>query len=109
MPGKAIDLNAVRAARAEELAGSEPDFISVGEDRYELPVELPVTVLEGFAKAANGDDPTAILDAIRGILGDGANELVHKHKLTVPELRYLLEQTVGEYGLTLGESSASPS
>lgn len=104
---KTIDLNAHRAAKAEQR-GDETQTVVVGDDRYELAPELPIEVIALFAEAAGGD-PLKLLAALKGILGESADELITKHRLTVDELRLILDGYLDGFGISLGESSASPS
>lgn len=113
-----LDLNAARAARAEARVGVEPVTITVGEDVYVLPAEMPIAFLERAgalqdaitsksieeqAKAAG-----IIVDVVEALVGvDVYRALVDKHGLTFDDLRLIVVDVGGEYGLSLGESSAS--
>lgn len=119
--GKRIDLNAARRARAEAraAAGEDAPALVVGdpEEVYELPPELPLAILDGFAMAAGAQDAEGNLDpsALKGLeeafaaLFGGADvyaELKARHGLSIDDLLTVFDA----YGIdssALGGSSAS--
>lgn len=103
-PSRRIDLNALRAARAE--AAGEPIILTVGDEDVELPPEMPLAVATGFARLASGD-PTGIDDALGALLGPESNRIITEHSLTLTDLMELMEAAGALYGVTVGESSAS--
>lgn len=107
--GERIDLNAARAARAEARKES-PSTIVIGEDEYELPVEMPVALLEAFGRAQNGDG-SGFTDGVIALLGsrETYESLLEKHNLTMEDLVEVMEGAMASYGVTPGESPASPS
>ena len=100
-----IDLNAARAARAE--ARGEPVTVELGDDVYELPAEMPASVIGCIARAQAGD-PSGMLEAMAALVGDGFDEMVTKHRLSLDDLMVLLDGASEQYGMTTPESSASP-
>jgi len=121
-----LDLNAARAARAE-ARGESSNVLVVGDDRYALPAEMPAAVLDGFMRA-NAGDFSGVIDALRLVFGTRTelvdsvvegeppipvvtaiyDELVVTHHLTMDDLVWVLEHVMSSYGVTLGESSGSP-
>lgn len=106
-PAKAvdIDLDAARKARAEQRAKSGrgvPSF-KVGGERYELPAELPVEVLEGFGRAVTDEDPLAVFDALDVLLGAKRDDIIKEHELSFDDLQTLLEGAMDAYGVEAGK------
>lgn len=103
-PGLAYDDNVnLDAQRAEH--GSTVRSVTVGGKRFELPPQLTVKTIRLFSKIASGG-PTAaaasldvLLEALFGEQADEAAGLI-----TVDELGVIMAR----YGMTPGESSASP-
>lgn len=105
--GKRIDLDARRAARAEKRGDTQPDVVAVGGDTYELPVELPVGVIDAFGRASSGD-LSGFTDGVKALVGDEAfGELMARHHLSMEDLEVILTAAMETYGVRLGESSAS--
>lgn len=113
-----IDLNAARAARAERDQ-DEPIVLTIGEDHYKLPREMPLSYLDAAASMAAysiSEDPEEqakvpglIIAAITALVGsDVYTELVSKHGLTFGDLQVIFSEVGDLYGVALGESSASP-
>lgn len=103
-----LDLNAKRAARLAEHGGVAKVLI-VGDDRYEIPRSLPVTLLDAVGRTRSGDF-SAFEDSMVAIFGPETwAELKVKHRLDLDDLIDILEDVVEGYGVTMGESPASPS
>lgn len=111
-----INLDAARAARAEQRAASgvEPITVAVGDSVYRLPDEMPVAVLEAAARLDAIDDehagevPQLVTECVSHLVGaEVYAELIAVHHLTLEDLRDLLGAVATEYGLSLGESPAS--
>lgn len=93
-----IDLDAARAARAEELGGGH--VVTFGGDDFDLPAEVPfefgVALLEG-----RYDDALAVL------FGDQLEAFL-AHRPSMQDVIELAEGVAGAYGLgSVGEPSAS--
>lgn len=108
--GERIDLNAARAARREAREDDSPDVVVIGDDEYELPLEMPVALLEAFGRAQSGD-ASGFTDGVIAILGSREvyEELVEKHHITMDDLVEVMEGAMSSYGVSPGESQASPS
>lgn len=107
----AIDLDEARAARREER-GEAPKIIFEGTE-FTLPVELPieaVAAISALAKAGTAQDGDAVLGALqevaKSVLGEGY-ETFMAHAPSIADLSALVQGLPAEYGLGLGESSAS--
>ena len=97
--GRSIDLDAARAARAE--AGAEPVSLTFGDRSIELPVEMPAD----FALQLSVGDFRGAVDAL---LGEEA-EWFFDLRPSLDDLKALADGASEVYGLTEGESGASPS
>lgn len=105
-PGPRIDLDALRAMRAEQRQTDGP-VLHVGGVDYPLPIELPLPILFGFGRLASGDLSTAEA-TVTGLLGPGAAEVIDE--LTAEDLEDVISRLGDFYGLgTPGNSPASPS
>jgi len=95
---RAIDLDKIRAARAE--VEQQPIVVTYKEQDFELPPELPFDFADllgrGHAREAFGV-----------LLGDDT-ERFFALKPTLPDIKDLSEELQRAYGMTEGESSASP-
>jgi hypothetical protein len=97
--GRSIDLDAARAARAE--AAAEPVSLTFGGKTIELPVEMPAD----FAlQLADGD----FRGAVTALL-DKETEWFFDLRPSLDDLKALADGASEVYGLTEGESEASPS
>lgn len=112
MPKRTINLDTIRAARAE--ANEETIELVFGDDTITLPPELPVAVLVGFGRLQGtdtdgaGGDPTGLNEGLVALVGeDFAKKLLLEYRLGVFELIDFLSEAAELYGITLGESSAS--
>lgn len=109
-PRKKIDLDAARKAREEERRkdGREaPPVVVIGGKEYELPPELPADVVTSFGMVVRGD-VAALEDAMTALFG-GKYPEIRKAGLSWEDEKFLLEETLEEYGFDLPESSASGS
>ena len=97
-PGRRIDLNAARAARAE--LDREPVFIEIGDDVYELPAELPA---EFALVSAEGD----LRGAVFALLGQEDAERFFSHRPSFDDLQAMIEGVGASYGIEPGEAKAS--
>lgn len=95
-----IDLDALRAARAEARGGKRP-AIRLGGAVYPLPEELPLEVLADFGALVAGD-LTVARRACEAILGPNAVGLVSV--LTIDDLLAIIDSAGEHYGLTSGNS-----
>lgn len=104
-----IDLDALRVARAEARAGSDPKTLRLGGKSYLLPDELPVTFGE---RLVAGEFTAALADllaaeAARDFFANGLSvEDVRAIAEAIPGLYRILPDDEGEDGL--GKSPASP-
>jgi hypothetical protein len=108
----AINLDEARAARAEATK-VHPTLVFAGVE-YELPLELPLPLVTNLKKLADaskkkdGDAVTqALLDSMESLLGARYEEFMAAGP-SVNDLSVIVEGIPGEYGLGLGEASASP-
>lgn len=110
---RTIDLDAARKARAESRAkaGIGSPVIKVDGKTYDLPAELPIAVLDGFASLSGGGDGGGDLEAVEALgdvlsalLGGGANydALVNEHALTLDDLGYIIGEAYDVDLATLG-------
>lgn len=98
-PGRSINLDAARAARAE--AAGEPVTLTFDSKDITLPVELPAD----FALcAAEGDLRAAVV----ALLGDEA-EWFFARRPSMDDVSALVKGAHEVYGVNEGESTASPS
>jgi hypothetical protein len=108
----AINLDEQRAVR-REAAGIHPT-LTVGGREYDLPVELPVEAirhLKSLAEATKKKDGDAITDALLGALEAMLGREFAEFMTNGPSIQDLAAVVSGipaEYGMELGESSASP-
>lgn len=100
------------AARAEKAP--KPKKLTFKGIKLTLPAELPPTLLFDFTELeAAGDNPMPLFRLLRSILGPSQfteiRNAMDTGTLEATDLSGLLEATLGKYGLTPGESSASQS
>jgi len=108
-----VDLNKLRAARLEGKGpGPTVDF---GRHTFQCPPEVPFMVVEAFSrlevlqeKEDGNGSATALLDAVRGLLGEKQFKMYMAQNPSTEDMSDLIEGVFTEYGLTAGESSASP-
>jgi hypothetical protein len=95
----AVDLDSLRAARAEQRAkdGVEPNSIRVGGREFVLQAELPVAAIEAISRLDLNDGLTALLEN-----SDEVPDLLAA-KLTIEDVAAIVEKVFGE---TLGNLSA---
>jgi hypothetical protein len=108
-----IDMDKARAARRE--ADQVPPTVIFGGQTFELPVELPLDVVDEFVamfRARSEKDNEAagrhINAAIELLLGDGFPAF-KALRPSAEDYAALLDGLMVEYGADLGESSASES
>ncbi len=111
-----IDLDAKRAERAaakNEAKKKSPE-LTFGGKVFELPPELPLDVvfnLKKLAEATKAKDGNAItdslVDSMRALVRDRYAEFMAIGP-SVNDLAVIVEGIPGEYGLGLGNASASP-
>jgi hypothetical protein len=111
-----IDLDAARAERAaakNEKEKKAPE-LKFGGVVFELPPELPLDVvfdLKKLSDATKAKDGSAIteslLHAMRVLVGDRYDEFMTVRP-SINDLVVIVEGIPGEYGLGLGNVSASP-
>lgn len=106
------DLDAVRAARREALG--EAPVIRFGGQDFVLDIELPYDVPESLAAVARateaGDDfgiTAGVKDTLVALLGDEQYVAFRALRPSMPDVQEFISAAVGEYGLKLGEPSAS--
>lgn len=105
--GKRIDLNEKRAARLAERGG-EPTVIVIDEAEYVIADELPVALLDVIGDVQGGNF-AAISAAMVAIFGEDTWEALRaNHRLSIDDLVDILDDVTEGYGVTMGESSASP-
>lgn len=114
-----VNLDAIRAE-----ATKEPLAITIGEDRYEAPAELPYPAFRALGKLAglNADDPAAMapvldtLDVVMETLIGPEAWKKHAPTLSSGDVLGLLQAVLVQYGFAeaggtaeaaLGESPAS--
>lgn len=95
---RVFDLDAAKAARAE--AAGEYPAIRFGGKEYQLPVEMPWSVVE----AASAGDAGGIVEAVKGLLGEQWDDFA-SHGLSVADMTALLEHIGEMYGGDSGKSS----
>lgn len=98
-PGREVDLDAARAARAE--AEGRPVTVKMRGETFTLPVELPAE----FAFAQQHGDLREIITALFDSVE--AAERFFALRPSVEDLRALSELAAAVYGLTPGESEPS--
>jgi hypothetical protein len=103
----------MRAARLEKL-GPGP-IVEFGNKTFQCPPEIPFAVIEAFANLEAADQSQdgdraimALKDAVRGILGDEEFDAFMAQKPATEDMAGLIEVAFAEYGVDLGELSASP-
>jgi hypothetical protein len=101
MPGRVIDLDAARAARAE--AAKETPVIRFAGRDWNLPSELPWALAE---VAAGGNAESAIA-AVKSLLGSQWAEFLEANP-TIEDMRILLENVASIYVADPGKSAGSP-
>jgi hypothetical protein len=106
-----FDLDAVRAARAE--ANGVAPTVKFGDKVFELPVEMPFTIVESVnemqaaQETGDGYKITRMLTAIaEDLFGDRYKEFLELRP-SMLDMQALLENVAPMYGLTTGESQAS--
>lgn len=107
-----VDLNKMRAARLEKL-GPGPT-VEFGDVTFQCPAEVPFAVIEAFASLEAADESkdgekaiVSLKDAVRGMLGDQFDAFMAQNPAT-EDMAGLIEIAFAEYGVDLGELSASP-
>lgn len=105
-----IDLDKARAARME-AKGTGP-VIKLGGEEYQLPVEMPYSVLEAMAPLAddNPEDnaaPGALTGLAKALLGEHYEAIAPQ--LSVDDLNALIEGVMEEYGVADGPLASSAS
>jgi hypothetical protein len=97
-----FDVNAARAQRLE--AHGDHFTFSVDGEEFSLPSELDVNALDQMQKLDNGD-----LKGVLGvIMGDSvAVERLFTHKLSVQDLKAIMNAWREETGASMGEGSPS--
>lgn len=92
-----VDLDKARAAR-REAAGRGP-IIRVGGVEYELPAEMPFSVLEPLRGMANEETAAAaMVDMTRALLGEHY-EAIRDAGLSTEDLNVLIEGVMAKYGV----------
>jgi len=99
----AFDVNAARAQRLE-ANGEKFEFVIDGET-FNFPTELPVDVLETMANA--GNDLKQIVSAVMNDVD--ASTRFFAHKVSVQDVRAILDAWRSETGASVGEDSPSVS
>jgi hypothetical protein len=101
---RSIDLNAARRARAAARAEAlnEPVVISIGDEQFTLPVELPMDAASALA--------TGSIDAfLVAVLGDGIESFLAQRP-SIDDITFVVEGIAAAYGFANpGESQASGS
>lgn len=102
----AIDLDKARAARRAEI-GECPTIILDGES-YSLPVEMPYEVLESLGGLRGGEEEAAaaLIFMTQALLGPQYEAI--KSKLSVDDLKFLIEGAMAEYGVESPLDSSAP-
>lgn len=91
-----IDLDAARIARRE--AGKKGPVVKLDGKEYELAVEMPYGVLEGFRLIADPTTAPAALSTIaESLLGEHYDTI--KKAMSVDDLNVFIEQILAEYGV----------
>jgi hypothetical protein len=112
MASKAKGPDKAAAARAERKP-KEKKLRFKGLN-FTLPPELPETILFDFiALEGAEDDPRPLFRLIESVLGTSQmvalrNAIARSDKVTMEDIPPLIEAIFGKYGLTPGESEASP-
>lgn len=108
--GRNYDFDAARAARREARAAAGVDTITIGGTAWPMAPELPLEVLESFARLASSHDVGGIVSALAQILGPDAMIAFTNldPKPTYPDAEDLLLEAMSLYGMTEGNSGASP-
>jgi len=92
-----IDLDAARAARRE--ADKKGPVIRLEGVEYELAVEMPIGVLDGFRQLTQADTAPAALSTIAEALLGEHYEALSMAGLSVDDLNVLIEGILSEYGV----------
>lgn len=90
-----IDLDSARAARAE--ANKDVPVIKFNNKNYNLPIELPFSIVE----AASTQNPTEIINAIKKLFGSEWVEL--EKDFSMADMTFLLENIVKIYAVEPGK------
>lgn len=90
---RTIDLNQARKARAE--VEREPVKMTMGDETFELPVEIPAD----FALLSSEN---RVREAVQVLFGDGADRFFAA-KPSIDDLNELISQVSTVYGLDEGE------
>jgi hypothetical protein len=99
-----FDVNAARAQRLE-AHGASFDFVLDGES-FSLPTELDVTALEKMKSL----DETDLRGVLGAVMGDAsAVERLFAHKLSVQDVKAVLDAWRAATGASVGEGSPSAS
>lgn len=107
-----VDLDALRAARRE--ANKEAPAVTLGGQRFELPIELPLGAVAALGRMFSHEDDPGILgeetlNVVRELLGDQYDDFM-SHRPSMEDLEAMLNAVMPEYGFeTPGESPASES
>lgn len=109
-----IDLNAARAAR-REAKGAPTVQVSLGEETFVLPDEMPFAVLEAVGEleqAQKDNDGAKVAKSIstmaRAFLGDQYDRFAALAPSADDVMAMFEQVSENAYGVTLGESPASP-
>lgn len=97
MSQRHFDLDAVRAARAE--AQADAPVVTFGGKEYQLPAEMPWSVVE----AAASGDAAGVVQAVKALLGDQWEDFA-SHGLSVADMTALMEHIGTLYGGEPGKS-----
>lgn len=105
---RTFDLDAKRRERAAARAEAEetPVRIRVNGDVYDLPVELPLEVLDALGRLQN-DDAAALKPALAALVGPDAWAAMDDGTLTINDAADVLAGIAKEYGVDLGNLLAS--
>lgn len=104
-----INLDQLRAAR-REARGDDRVELELGGELYQLPDELPVSVLNGFSRAGAGDlagleeGMAALFAAGRDSAGQPIDyaELANRVGFTLADLEALFSELMPAYGMDAG-------
>jgi len=111
MPKKEIDLDALEAARRE--ASEECPVVKFKGKTFEMPVELPFTIVEAIGRLENAPEEkknevagALLSDIARALFGERFREFLELGP-SMNDVSALIEHVSGVYGTSTGESSAS--
>jgi hypothetical protein len=101
------------ALRKEAKAGDKPFALIYDGAKYELPPprDIDVETLAEWADAVrdgDGADARSVSLGLRALLGEKYEDF-RQYRVTVEEAAAIFEAWANHYGLSAGESSASPS